>query len=386
MKSIPPDTIVITGLGMISSIGYDVITSCASARAGITRPTELPNFNIYSEEAWADVPLIGHAITGLTEGFEGIGKVVRLGSLALSDLLTYANITAFDFSNTGFLLNLSSQYYMDLYEKEENEEITNSELKTEPSDLQARKEILRQTLIQTITELNDMKIVPKNQLVYFKDHAGIITAIQDASRQLIHGGLEMCIVGGIDSYIETDVLTAAMHFGLVKTEEHSNGFVPGEAASFILIETYDTAMARRARIEGILEAPATANESSHRLSGESSIGLGLTEAMSTTMEGIADKSKTPGLLIGNLNGDAFRATEWGYTLVRLSAKYGLGDQPQWYPAASFGETGASTGALGICMGVRAFVRNYSRTDSILLWLSSDNGLKGSLHLQKFLGD
>ena len=40
-------------------------------------------------------------------------------------------------------------------------------------------------------------------------------------------------------------------------------------------------------------------------------------------------------------------------------KYRLGDLPLWLPAAAFGETGAATGILAICLGMKSFQRRYA---------------------------
>ena len=39
--SLPSGAIAITGLGLTTSIGLDVVASCASARAGVTQWTQL---------------------------------------------------------------------------------------------------------------------------------------------------------------------------------------------------------------------------------------------------------------------------------------------------------------------------------------------------------
>ena len=373
--------VVVTGLGMISSLGHDVVTSCAAARAGLARRAELETFSVYSEEEWSEVPVIGHTVAGFSDGFEGAGRLVRLASAALADLLDYAQLTPADFSRTGLYLNLPSGYFQKAYASHG----TNGEPSpdVEPSaGIDELKEYCRTALANRVAELNGIRLPIGGTPVLFGDHAGVAAAILDASRRLQAGERDSYVVGGIDCCVESDFLQAASSFGLLKDDEHPIAFIPGEAAAFVLLEPLTRARARGARIEGIIEGASVASEPCHRLSGDPSVGVALASTIEATLEGLPDKGRNTGLVIGDLNGDSFRATEWGYAIVRLLQRYPwLQDQRQWYPADAFGEVGAATGAVGICTAVRAFARDYAGTDDVLMWLSSDDGRKGSLCLR-----
>jgi 3-oxoacyl-[acyl-carrier-protein] synthase-1 len=83
--------ISITGLGMVSSVGWDVGTACASIRAGIARPAEL-EFTVLDPDADDEAPVVGHPISGLTEGFVLVGAWLRLALASLDDLALYASL------------------------------------------------------------------------------------------------------------------------------------------------------------------------------------------------------------------------------------------------------------------------------------------------------
>ena len=74
----------VTGIGMVSSLGLDVVTSCAAARAGIVRAQEL-DVQIVDRETQDLVPVVGHVIP-LTQGFTHTGRLLRIAQLALADL------------------------------------------------------------------------------------------------------------------------------------------------------------------------------------------------------------------------------------------------------------------------------------------------------------
>lgn len=373
--------IAVTGLGMVSSLGHDVVTSCAAARAGLSRAAELDTFSVYSEEEWAEVPVVGHRVAGFADGFEGIGKLVRLTSGALADLLEYAGLRDAKFGRTGFYLNLSSGFVRQKHaeRRRAEEEDGAGEPAGEPDVV---REFCRGALIDRATDLNGIRVPRARQFVHFGDHAGIVTLLWDAAQRLRSGELERCIVGGVDSRVEGEFLEAAVALGLVKTPENQHGFIPGEAAAFLALEPLDRALARGARVEAVLEAPAAANEPQHRLWGDPSVGLALSHSIVATLGALPERGEGTGLLVGDLTGDPHRAAEWGYALVRVLHHFpALQDPAQWYPAISFGDTGAAAGAVGACMTVRGFARGYAGTDRALHWLSSEDGSKGSFYLR-----
>ena len=74
----------------------------------------------------------------------------------------------------------------------------------------------------------------------------------------------------------------------------------------------------------------------------------------------------------------------GYTLVRLKSRHPLSTARTWLPAASFGETGCASGALAVCVAVRALERGYAGARQVAMDLSSEDGarLSVSRHLSR----
>ena len=57
----------------------------AAARAGLLRSAEMETFCYVDPSTKDRIPLVGHAIRGLTEGFQGIGRLIRLGIMGLQE-------------------------------------------------------------------------------------------------------------------------------------------------------------------------------------------------------------------------------------------------------------------------------------------------------------
>jgi 3-oxoacyl-[acyl-carrier-protein] synthase-1 len=193
--------------------------------------------------------------------------------------------------------------------------------------------------------------------------------------------LERCIVGGIDSWVDGETLTQAYEMGLLRTPNRPVGRFPGEAAAFVLLERLDAARARGARVEALLGPVASTMEAGHRFSGRPLTGAALFEAITACFPEGARQAEEVGLSIVNLNGDEPRSREYGYTLVRLEEAGLPTSSRRWYVPEHFGEIGAATGTVAICMGVRGFMRRYARSPSILVSVLDDELPRGAFLLR-----
>ncbi|WNG48314.1 hypothetical protein F0U60_32430 [Archangium minus] len=376
----------ITGLGLVSALAGDVVTSCAAARAGLSRWAEL-DVLVSDEEALESVPLKGKSIPWLTEGFEGIGRFIRLGQAALADLLEYSGLDAVALPRTGVLVQLPGGGLLETHVTRSLAALTDVKLRAsvlaEFRDEQERaRELLSRRVIPETLKLNGLSLPAQAiQQCVFGGPATFVQMLAHASQLLRSRQLDRCIVGGIDSYVDLDVLTCAYELGLVRTPRRPVGFFPGEAAAFVLLERTDEARARGGRIEAALGAMALHRESFHRFSGAAPVGTALFKSMSSCLEQSKDATRQPDLAIVNLNGDEFRARDFGTALVRLAGAGLPSHFRQWYPVEQFGEIGATTGAASICLGVRGFARNYARSPSILVALLDEQEARSAFILE-----
>ena len=79
-------SLAITALGMRTSIGDDVIGSCAALRAGLSCAQELSRFTVLNEDGTPEHPT-GHPVLE-AQGFQGQAKLLALGRSALDELLS----------------------------------------------------------------------------------------------------------------------------------------------------------------------------------------------------------------------------------------------------------------------------------------------------------
>jgi 3-oxoacyl-[acyl-carrier-protein] synthase-1 len=73
-----------------------------------------------------------------------------------------------------------------------------------------------------------------------------------------------------------------------------------------------------------------------------------------------------------MNGEAYRADEYGFTIVRTSQHFAsAGDFLA--PADCWGDVGAATGPLLLALAVIAARKSYAPGPHALLWTSSEGG-------------
>ncbi|MGC3998847.1 MAG: hypothetical protein QM767_15910 [Anaeromyxobacter sp.] len=359
----------ITGIGLASSLGVDAVGACAAARAGITRVSEGDGaFVVLDREAFSVVPVAGMPVGKLTTGFAELGRWVRLGGLGLGDLLRRHPLTPAELAETAVLLALPGDHLLTAAAALRKQRGAPAEPggPTYQELVPYYRSELPAKLFRAVS-----RPAPAHAEVFFEDEPGFLRALVRARQLLEERRVRRCLVGGIDSLLERSWLDAAFELGLLKTATRPTGFMPGEAAAFLLLE--GETEARRAerpvlaRLEGIEGRPEA-----ERGKVVGSRGRALAELIGASLR---QASRPCSGFYCNLNGDSGRAQEWGFALVRLPQE--AHPAATLLPTLSFGETRSAFGPLAACMAVRAFARKYAPSDSLLVWLASEAGGRGS---------
>lgn len=345
------ETIVITGIGMITPVGRTAYETCASIRADISRITDIDYFE-YENDWFELIPLKGAPIYGVTDGFVGRGRFSRLAVSAINDLFSSRELEQSGLSETGLYTGLP---------------IAGREGTVLDFQIGKRSSFLWKESIER---------------TYSDGHASCAKALVDAVADLQEGTLKHAVVGGVDSLVEESTLDQLHKAGRLITEDNPDGFFPGEAAAFFMLETLEYAQERGAHIYATLEAPAFAIESETVFSDVPSTTQGLRTAIRTTLEGLEDKGENTGLMVCDLNGETYRAKEFGTVIPAVFSDF----KESWkvvHPAELMGDVGAASFAVSVCLAARALEHGYAGTDNVLVWGGSDNGLRGSVYLRKY---
>lgn len=342
---------VISGLGMVSTLGRDAVTACAALRAGMTRPRPLA-FYVPSSEDLLVEPVFGHPMTGTTDGFEGLGLYLLLAHLALSDLLDATGCepgNATFWKESGLWVCTSTGRLDDEYELEAHERMLDKRLVPE--------------LIRYVGLVIPMKQTRRVPL----GHASVLFGVQEACDAIRGGRLARALVVGVDSLVDEGSLEWLASRNRLKTPEHAVGVMPGEAAAALLLERADLAERRKAKILAEVSDIATGYGEKELPEAAPSAGM----ALSRVIEQVVARAGSIGSVYGDLNGEDARAREWGLVLVRNHKR--LGGVRLWLPATSFGDTGAASGAIGLVAACRSFERKYAGGDEVLVCARGDFG-------------
>jgi len=343
--------LAITGLGMLSTIGEDVVTACASLRAGLSCPAPLP-FEVFAEDEEEGSALVtGHPLKGVADGYEGVGLYTRLAAQALQDLVRYAGLRP---GNPAFWNSTALYICLSPPRNDEFGSIL--------------EEFFSEHLIPSILDEVALPIPPAHAHLILLGHASVLTAIHKAGIEIEAGRIARAIVVGVDSLVGEDELEWLARRGRLKVAEQVVGLMPGQASAAVLVEYEPEARRRQARVEALIEGVRISKEAQSRASQQRGSGTGVADVVARTLEGRQHVAE----VYGDLNGEEARAYEWGNALVRLSPAHELPTSIHC-AAVSLGDTGAASGAISIAAAVRSLVRDYARGDEILVWSSSDMG-------------
>lgn len=347
--------LALTGMGMVTPVGHDVLSSYASLRADITRLSEIDEFpeSVYLDYDSEKVKAVGAKVRGITDGHLGLSRFARMATPPFKEAWSRTQCSVQDNGKTRFFMALPSMQRL------------------------GRDERLEEYLPKRITQRTGLFADPLFTSSYFyDDKVSAITALTEAYKVLKSGVANMVIIGCIDSLIEPATLIWLSESNQLKCEKNQDGLFPGEAAAFLVVEDMKYAARRNAKIYAFLQGFATCKDRPQK----ENTGLGLSEVIQETLTVVGNYSDI-GLIICDLNGQRWRATEWGNTRVRTFSGKDT-NLLVWHPADCIGDTGVASGAVSIILAAVALEKGYARTNKVLVWSSGQDGQKGSVLVSK----
>jgi 3-oxoacyl-[acyl-carrier-protein] synthase-1 len=345
----PYPSICIVGAGAQTPVGRHVLAAAAAVRAGISAYAEHPFMidrygepMIVARAAWLDEDLaLGDRIALLAAGAarEALGPVAReLPALA---------------RGLGVHLALSAENLGD-------------------KDAQQR-------VLDRFAERAGLAVAPSLFESIPEGHAAGLLALEHACRKLRSHEAELCLVGGADSYLDPERLTAIDGAGRLRSHHSTWGFTPGEGAGFCLVAT--GSVARRLGLTPMAEIVAVSTAKETKLMGTQTVCIG--EGLTRAFRGVLDPEHRVAHCYCDFNGETYRADEYGFTICRSSECFV--DAGSFTAAAeSWGDVGAASGALALTLAVAAWSRGYAKGPTMLVWASSAHApLRGAALLRQW---
>lgn len=369
--------LAITAVALSSSLGLNSEEACAAARAGLVRVSQIDSLNTAIDPAFCKEtlegipPIVAHTVPAIAGGHAGAGKLLALALPALDDLRIKCDLSAASLERTGLYLCLTDTFYISQF-GEAPEPLGEDDNPSPASTWQAIVSSMPRRLCQAA----GLAVPPSQLSAIGGGRVGLQVALHRAARAFADGMLDRCIVGTLESMAEPQVLTACAAARVLKSDANPVGFMPGEAAAFLLVEPVREGMPP-AGLQ--IMASAYTADVPYLHAEKAPVGRGISKTVVEVLQ--ACGARMPPLLVADLNGTEPRATDWGHALVHLRDRLGEFDTELWLPVDSFGETGAAHGGLGLCMLYEAARRGQLPGRSALMVLCGDGGARGSLLLQ-----
>lgn len=352
------DPIVISGVGAHTSFG-GAADAAAAFRCGMSRGRELEDWPMFDQETLHEYRLIGHPAADMEKGFQGIGRYLSMLVSAATDIVRARTLDHINRHKLALILVLPP---------------------SSPNTLSPGDSLLR--LLSAIQRGSGLEISPENTLPLTSGRIGYTQGLRHAMELLRRGMIDHALICSADSLLDRGRLERLLAEERVRTAERATGLFPGEAAVMLLLERSSVAVARG--IVPLVQIAASIDREAPPPTYASAppSGTPSSEIIEEALFQAGIVPATTGTIYSDLNGEEYRAADYGNAIVRCSPEWQLGSWHTEVPAISFGDTGASSGALASCMMVRSIARNYFQGETALFTLAGDEGGRGVAVMKK----
>lgn len=299
---------------MVCPVGLNADAACAAMRAGIANFMELPYRDNRGE------PIIGAMVPGLDGELLFPDRLLELLTAALQDCIEKSPDLNWD----------TVPLLVGLPERER------------PMGNAAALE----SLIAKTEEALDVRFHPRHSRTLSSGHVAGFEALRISRDLLKDPNIPACLVCGSDSYVNAGSLLWLDQHWRLKTDENSDGVIPGEAAAAVLVER-PSPPGKHAVVE--VAGLGFGFEPAGVLVEEPLLGLGLAEAVQTALTEAALGLHEIDFRFSDLTGESYGFKEQTLVVGRLlrARREAI---PLWHCGDRIGDTGA---AAGICQIVYA---------------------------------
>lgn len=210
-------------------------------------------------------------------------------------------------------------------------------------------------------------------------HAGGLVCMEYALSLIQNGKSQLCLVGGVDSYLEPETLTWLDSVDQLHSESTIWGFCPSEGAGFCLLASQQLMDRLRLAAPITLLSAESASEPNRINTDTVCIGAGLSEALKKTLASLP-LGRQVDHTICDMTGDPYRGNEYGFSMLRTAGRFGEGSDFST-PADCWGDEGAASGPLFATLASVAALKGYAPGPLTLLWASSEGGQRAAALLQ-----
>ncbi|MEJ2613134.1 MAG: hypothetical protein P8179_24550 [Candidatus Thiodiazotropha sp.] len=332
-------SLAITSAGLVSGVGLSRAASCAAIRAAIDNFQETRFIDRAGE--W----ILGCEVE-LQAGWRGRTKLIKMAAVAIREALQACQSE--ETSEIPLLLCLPEQARPGRVIDDDN-----------------------QLFLDLQNDLG-MEFHEKSRIIA-SGHVSVALALRHANNLINQEGLRKVLIAATDSLLVTSSLAFWEQQERLLTSQNSNGFIPGEAAAALLLESPGNLQGSFLSCQGLgfgVE-PATVD------SGEPMKADGLAAAIKESVSDAGIEMSDLDFRITDLSGEQYYFKEASLALAR-TLKSPKPEFDIWHPADCIGEVGAASGAVMLAVIKTACEKAYSKGDKILAHMGNDDGKRSSL--------
>jgi len=312
----------IVSTGMVCPVGLNAESACAAMRAGISAFEELPYCDNDGE------PIMGAVVPGFpldSRNFEK--RLIEMLATAVTECLAKVPEIATD--KLPLLVGLAE------------------------TDRPGFPSQLASNIINELQDMLGFRFHPEFSRVIPSGHTSSFEALAVARECLKNDEVSACLVCGVDSYIRARSLLWLDQYWRLKTEENSDGVIPGEAAAAVMIGMNDQAKKPSSlHIAGL----GFAYEEAGILSEKPLFGHGLSQSIRIALSEAGIEFHDIDFRLSDITGESYGFREQMLSLSRVMRVRREETIPIWHNAEFIGDNGAVAGVCQLVVAFESFLK------------------------------
>lgn len=331
--------LAILGTGMVTGVGLTAPAACAAIRCAIDNFQETRFMDAGGE--W----LIGSEVP-LAQPWRGRAKLVKMLAMALQECLD--EVPELDPAATPLILGIAE------------------------ASRPGRLEGLDDALIPEVEAELGLRFHPGSRAIA-SGRVAVVEGLWRARELLASRAVERVIVAGVDGLLIASSLAAFEARDRLLTSQHSNGFIPGEAAAAVIVELARPSDEPQLLCMGLGFGcePAHVEAEDQPLRAD-----GLVAAIRGALAEVGTTLAATDFRIVDVSGEQYGFKEASLALSRLlrerKAEYDI-----WHPADCIGEVGAAIGAVILGVTRAAVTKAYAPGHHVLAHFGNDDGRRAA---------
>ena len=332
--------VAVRHVGLITSVGGSAASACAAIRARVTNPSETRFLNSAGE--WH----VAHQVT-LAQPWVGQSRLAKMAALAIEECL--ANTPRHQWPSIPMLLCTAER------------------------ERPGRHDGLDAALFRNLCEELGSEFADHSFSVPL-GRVSVLVALNHARELLAKRLATQVLIVATDSLLTWPTLSVYERDGRLLASNNSNGFVPGEGAGALLIDSDNAEPLLLCTGVGV------SHEARHIYSQQPLRAEGLTQAIQNAVRDASCDLQDVDFRITDLSGEQYYFKEAALALQR-SLRTRRVEFDLWHPAECIGESGALAGLACIALADAACRKGYAPGPNILCHASNDFGERAAAVLQ-----